>query len=224
MKQTRTPKDRVIDISIIRDDPLVTDKKPLNKSPRTMTKVGKNPSSKFECTDDENKPKTKNEDKNKSKDQDKEEVKTRRRKSKAKQSDFKDPGNQKTVKERKARSSGYNRWGRQKDVQLFQTLKQICSEQDISVEDFWNDDVVMSENHQNVLLDLKHKLHWKRRTSAMLKRIQMLAKDQSLSIRQRIMLRRLVAKAKKKQDKPSCRRHRTYVSRKIDYDFRIWSE
>ena len=55
----------------------------------------------------------------------------------------------------------------------------------------------MSENHQNVLLDLKHKLHWKRRTSAMLKRIQMLAKDQSLSVRQRIILRRLVAKAKK---------------------------
>ena len=162
-----------------------------------MTKVGKNSTRKFNSTDDENKPKTKNKDKNKSKDQDNEEVKTRRRKPKAKQSDFKDPGNQKTVKERKARSSGYNRWGRQKDVQLFQTLKKICSEQDINIEDFWNDEVVMSENHQKVLLDLKHKLHWKRRTSAMLKRIQMLAKDQSLSVRQRIMLRRLFAKAKK---------------------------
>ena len=87
MKHTRTPKDRVIDISIIRDDPLVTDEKPLNKSPRTMTMVGKNSTRKLDSTDAENKPKTKNKDKNKSKDQDKEEVKTRRRKPKAKQSD-----------------------------------------------------------------------------------------------------------------------------------------
>ena len=84
---------------------------------------------------------------------------------------------------------------------MFQTLRQICSEQDINIEDFWNDDVEISESHEEVLEDLKYRLHWRRKTSAMLKRIKMLAKDQSLSIRQRIMLRRLVAKAKKNKTK-----------------------
>ena len=197
------PKDKAINISIIKDDPLVTDKEPFKKSAENMTKVPKTPTNKFDGTNAENKPrpKPKNEDKKMAKLQNKEETKTRRKKSKAKQSDLKNQDDQKTITIRKARSSGYNRWGRQKDVQLFQTLKQICSEQNINIEDFWNDDILMSENHQKVLIDLKYKLHWKRRISAMLNRIKMLAKDQSLSVRQRIMVRRQVAKAQKNKTK-----------------------
>ena len=78
---------------------------------------------------------------------------------------------------------------------MFQTLRQICGEQDINIEDFWNDDVEISESHEEVLEDLKYRLHWRRKTSAMLKRIKMLAKDQSLSVRQCIMLRQLLIRS-----------------------------
>ena len=59
----------------------------------------------------------------------------------------------------------------------------------------------MSEDHQKVLKDLKYQVQWRRRASAMLKRIRMLAKDQSLSIRQCIVLRRLVAEARRSKKK-----------------------
>ena len=84
---------------------------------------------------------------------------------------------------------------------MFQTLKQICEYQNINIEDFWNDDVVMSENHEKVLKDLKYQVQWRRRASAMLARIKMLAKDQSLSSRQCIVLRRLVANARRSKTK-----------------------
>ena len=84
---------------------------------------------------------------------------------------------------------------------MFQTLRQICSEQDINIEDFWNDDVEISESHEEVLEDLKYRIHWRRKTSAMLKRIKMLAKDQSLSVRQCIMLRQLLIRSMKNKTK-----------------------
>ena len=84
---------------------------------------------------------------------------------------------------------------------MFQTLRQICSEQDINIEDFWNDDVEISESHEEVLEDLKYRIHWRRKTSAMLKRIKMLAKDQSLSVRQCIMLRQLLIRSMRNKTK-----------------------
>ena len=84
---------------------------------------------------------------------------------------------------------------------MFQTLKQICEYQNINIEDFWNDDVVMSENHEKVLKDLKYQVQWRRRASAMLQRIRMLAKDQSLSHRQCNELRRLAIKARMSKKK-----------------------
>ena len=84
---------------------------------------------------------------------------------------------------------------------MFQTLRQICIDQNINIEDFWNDDVVMSKNHEKVLKDLKYKVDWERKTSAMLKRIRMLVKDQSLSVRQRHMIRKLVINAKNNKTK-----------------------
>ena len=80
---------------------------------------------------------------------------------------------------------------------MLQALRQICNHQNISIEDFWDENAVMSEDHEKVLKDLKAQVHWRRRTSAMLKRIQMLGKNQSLSVRQRKLLKTLVARANK---------------------------
>ena len=99
-------------------------------------------------------------------------------------------------KRRKPRAFGYSRWGREQDSQMFQVLRQICSCQNINIQDFWGD-VEISEDHEKVLNDLKAQVHWRRGILAMLKRIQKLAKDQSLSVRQKHMLRRLVGKAEK---------------------------
>ena len=52
-----------------------------------------------------------------------------------------------------------------------------------------------------MLKDLKYQLKWKGRISAMLKRIKLLAKDQSLSVRQRHLLWKLVVKARKNKTK-----------------------
>ena len=201
IEHTRISKDKAINISILRDNPLAADEYPLKKSAKTFTKINKNPISKFEGTNGGIITEFKKEDKNEVKLQDNKETKAIRKKPKAKKSDLKNQDDEIIVKIRKPRSSGYNRWGRQKDVQLFQTLKQICSEQDINIEDFWNDDLEFTENHQKVLIDLKYKLHWKRRISAMLNRIRMLVKDQSLSVRQHKILRRLAAQARKNKTK-----------------------
>ena len=190
-----------IDINIVRDDPIVADQRPFKKSEETMTKIDKNSTRNFGGANVADKFKIENEDQNKTQKQDNEEVKTVEKNLEVIELDLSDQDDQNVVNQKKPRSSGYNRWGKEKDVQLFQTLKKICSEQSISIEDFWNDDLELTEDHQKVLKDLKYQLNWRRRASAMLKRIRMLAKDQSLSTRQCIVLRRLVAQARRSKTK-----------------------
>ena len=201
VKHARMSKYDTIDINIVRDDPLVADLKPFEKSEETMTKIAKNSTRNFNEANVSDKPKFENNEENKAKKQDNEEVKTFEKNLEVIELDLSDQDDQNVVNQRKPRSSGYNRWGKQKDVQLFQTLQNICSQQGISIEDFLNDDLELTEDHQKVLKDLKYQVHWRRRASAMLQRIRMLAKDQSLSHRQCNELRRLAAKARRSKTK-----------------------
>ena len=193
--------DKAISTNFLVEDPLDIGKESLNASIDPTTKISNNTSHKLDDTKTADKLKTENSEENKTKKQDKEEVKSRRKKSKNKQLDFSDQDHGKCKNNKKERSFGYSRWGRQEDVQLFQTLQLFCNDRNINFEDFWNDDIELSENHEKMLKDLKHKVHWRRKASAMLRRIKMLAKDQSLSVRQRIMLHQLQIEAKKSKKK-----------------------
>ena len=186
------PEDSLIVISLIKKDPLNTSKEAINVSVDPTNKIINSPASNVDDTNASCIFKI--------------EKKARivrvngRRVRKLKRKMSTKPRKQyirTKITKSKPRSSGYNRWGQEKDVQMFQTLKQICSNQNVNIEDFWNDDLELTENHQNILLSLKYRLHWRRRTSAMLKRIQMLAKNQSLSVRERMALRKFVIKARK---------------------------
>ena len=194
-------KDNVIDTSLATDNLNVANKESFNVSAQPTTMITKNTTSKLDDTNAADKLKIENKNQNKAQKQDKEEVKIARNNPEAIEFDFCYQDFRKNVREKKTRSFGYNRWGKEKDVQLFQTLQNICSQQGISIEDFWNNNVVMTKNHQMLLEDLKYQVHWRRRASAMLKRIRMLAKDQSLSTRQCIVLRRLVAEARRSKKK-----------------------
>ena len=186
--------------NLLAEEPLDINNESSSASVTPTTKISNNDTSKLGDTKLADKLKIQNEDQHETKKQDKEEIKSRTRKSKYKKLDFSDQDNNMSS-ERKARSFGYSRWGRKEDVQLFQTLRQLCSDRNINIEDFWNDDLEMSQKHEKVLKDLKHKLHWRRKVSAMLRRIKMLAKDQSLSIRQSIQLRQHLIKSKKNKTK-----------------------
>ena len=191
--------DNFIDANFAFDDPLDIGKESFNISANPMTKITISSTWKLDDTTNvADESKTRNENAKKTtKQQNKKASKSTKKKSNAKKLDLSKIGDKTTTKTRKPRSSGYNRWGREKDGQMLQALRQICNHQNISIDDFWNENTVMSEDHEKVLKDLKAQVHWRRKTSAMLKRIQMLGKDQSLSVRQRILLKKLVALANK---------------------------
>ena len=89
------------------------------------------------------------------------------------------------------RRSGYSRWGQKEDCLLFKNLTQLWKESDINIEDYWDKDIFLSDQHLHILESIADKLKWKREPSMLLKRVQTLGRDQSISVRQKHLLRKL---------------------------------
>ena len=93
------------------------------------------------------------------------------------------------------RKFGYSRWGRKEDCQMFSLLRQLWKQESVDIEDFWTDHAKISIQHDCILLNLVSQMNWRNDTQSLLKRIQTLAKDQTLSVRQINMLKKLKVKA-----------------------------
>ena len=97
-------------------------------------------------------------------------------------------------------SSSILRWGRNEDIKTFKTLRELWNREGISIETFWSQDSAITEKHHYILFDLVHQYNWKRNTDTMLKRIQYLGKNQTMSVRELKLFRRLNKKAKKENE------------------------
>ena len=93
------------------------------------------------------------------------------------------------------RKFGYTRWGRKEDSIMFSVLRQLWKQESIDIDDFWADHSKISIQHDCILLNIVSQMNWKNDTQSLLKRIQSLSRDQTLSVRQINLLKKLKVKA-----------------------------
>ena len=98
----------------------------------------------------------------------------------------------------------FKRWGRDDDIRAFKTLRELCSQEDIAIETFWDEDFHLTKKHHRILKRITKKYKWKRNTDTMLKRITRLGKKQKMSARQIKLLKKLRRKAKKNKLPLNC--------------------
>ena len=104
-----------------------------------------------------------------------------------------------STKSKRFRMFGYSRWGRKEDTRMFSVLRQLWKQESVDIEDFYTNHSKISIEHDLILINLVSQLNWRSDTQSLLKRIQSLAKDQTLSVRQIYMLKRLKRKAKQQK-------------------------
>ena len=110
-----------------------------------------------------------------------------------------DDNNSKTdSKPKRNRISGYRRWNNVDDWKMFTQLRKACKEQNIDIEEYWTKEYPISKQHESILIEIAYNLDWKRDILTLIKRIKMLVKDQSMSVRQNNLIRKLFRESQKK--------------------------
>ena len=106
---------------------------------------------------------------------------------------------------KRSRKCGYSRWGRKEDTQMFLLLAQLWKQENVDAEDFWTDHAKISIQHDYILMNLAFQMNWRGNNQSLLKRIQGLGRDQTLSTRQMNLLRKLKNKANRENKEFSLR-------------------
>lgn len=96
---------------------------------------------------------------------------------------------------KKAKKEVHHRWGRKEDVKMFEKLREFWKEEGLSIESFWSDNFTMTNLHHCIISRLSICFRWKRNVKTMLKRIQRLGKNQTMSVRQSNLLSKLIRDA-----------------------------
>ena len=81
---------------------------------------------------------------------------------------------------------------------MFQILKRLWKDREISMEDFWKPDNPIGEVQSQILLELSLKINWKtNRKLDLLERIKRIASNKNFSARDTKLLRKLVLRQQK---------------------------
>ena len=108
-----------------------------------------------------------------------------------------EPQNKKATTSLVSEVSWSKRWGRDKDILAFTILRELWSQENIMIDTFLVEDSTLTDKHYFILSELVERLNWKRNVHTMLNRIQLLGKNQVMSVRELRLFRRL-----KKENKP----------------------
>ena len=111
------------------------------------------------------------------------------------------PQNEKITTSQNNERINKTRWGRKEDILAFTILRELCSQENFTIDTFWCKNSAITDKHHYLISELVDRLNWKRDTQTMLKRIQYLGKNQKMSVREMKLFRRLRKKAIK-ENKP----------------------